>query len=165
MRSVRSWLKNIGISSLLVALAATTTIACVSKRALRKSGCYASSAELRTFPHLSIVPKNDFELGRPYRLSGFLYYGFEESGFVPEPFLGRANLENQSLTAFCVLVEPECSAALESFEPTGDRGPVVVEMEAIGRLESFSGSYGDFSWNRCRLGTIKLEKIGHFRFH
>lgn len=113
-------------------------------------------AELPDYSFESTAPSGSLSIGTIYKIEGMYYGGFEESGFIPESFLGWEHLRLQKYSAFCVKVDPTCWPLLET--PEG-QDPSIVELVGAGRYISEGGTAHESAFNQCALGTIRIEGI------
>lgn len=152
MMSASGLWKNIATCSLAM-FAGLTMTSCSSLKAGNAYGCQVNRIDLKTLPDYEYGM--ELSIGSLYGLSGIYYLDFEDSGFIPEPFIGREHLELQKISAFCVLVAPECRPLLTRRE----RRALVVEVVGFGRFMSEGGHASEGSNNQCELGTIRIEGI------
>ena len=123
--------------------------------------CLATKTDVEGLSLYSIG--DELQPDRAYRVRGYIYSDFEESGFVPGPFPGWEASEDQRLSAFCVLLSRECVGALgEGRERI--RGVEIIEVEAVGRYRR-AHEDRDYLSQDCPRGTMEILRFISARQH
>ena len=157
LRNIVSLKTRLRTTAMVLGLVGPYWFGCASVKI--EAPCQISEKELHQ--HTVLSDTDSPMEGYLYKLSGLYYEEWEESGLIPESFIGREPLKWQKYNAYCVRIATECQNALDPPLERFDRvtGDAVASVEVLVRFLSDSGTAAELASNQCQKGTIRIERV------